>query len=290
MRQLSIAGYVALFTLTFLWGTTFPFIKIIVSNIGFSYYVLLRFTIASLFLILMAYFKLLRVNLREVIKPGFILGILFLGGIELQGLGMEYTTASNAAFITGLSVVLVYVFEVVLGREKFTVRLTLAVFLSIIGIYFPSITNGSYFRIGDLIVFLGAVFWAFQIIAVGVYTRKYSLVQLVFYEIIFTSLGALPIAVFFPIPAFEKFMLALPPLLYLAIACTVITNTLQLYGQKYVSSTQAAIIYLLEPVFASILSYLMLNEVFTLKQMVGSIFILLAMTLSTIRTAKSHQT
>ena len=283
MKKLRAIGYVALLMLTFLWGTTFPFIKIVVSSIGFSYYVLLRFSIASLLLLPIAYFRL-KINFKETLWPGFVLGMLFLGGIELQGLGMEYTTASNAAFITGLSVVLVYVFEVASGRERFSARLTLAVLLSVIGVYLLSTTNSLHFRIGDLIVFIGAVFWAFQIIAVGVYARKYDLASLVFYEILFTSLCALLIALFFPTPTFEKLMFTLPSLLYLAIACTIVTNSLQLYGQKYVSSTQAAIIYLLEPVFAAVLSYLILGEVFTLKQIAGSVLILLAMALSTIKT------
>jgi len=288
VKKSRAVGYAALLTLTFLWGTTFPFIKIVVSSIGFSYYVLLRFSIASLLLLPIAYFRL-KINFKETLWPGFVLGMLFLGGIELQGLGMEYTTASNAAFITGLSVVLVYVFEVALGRERFTARLTLAVLLSVIGVYLLSTANSLYFRIGDLIVFIGAVFWAFQIIAVGIYARKYDLASLVFYEILFTSIGALPIALFFPAPTFEKLMFTLPSLLYLAVACTIVTNSLQLYGQKYVSSTQAAIIYLLEPVFAAILSYLILGEVFTLKQTAGSVLILLAMALSTIKTKGNHE-
>lgn len=280
-------GLVVLLILTFLWGTTFPFIKIIVTIIGYSYYVFLRFSLAAAILTpIMFFLKNLREGLRETIKPGFILGMLFLGGITLQGLGMEYTTASNAAFITGLNSVIVYSLEVLIGRERFSVKLSLAVSMAVLGMYLLSITNGLIFNLGDIIVFFGSVFWALQIIAVGTYTRKYSLLHLTYYEILFTALGAIPLVFLSKPITIVKAGFVFPELLYLAVACTIITNTLQLYGQKHVSNIQAAIIYLFEPVFAAILSYIILGEVFTERQLAGAVLILVAIFLSSARNVK----
>jgi len=273
-------GQAILILLTFIWGTTFPVMKIIVENIGFAYYVFLRFSIAS---IILAPYIFLRYKAKILFKdmfPGIVLGILFLGGISFQGLGIEYTSASNAAFITGLSVVFVYLIEVAIGREKVSIQLLLAIILSIIGLYLLSFKDMFTPCIGDLIVLIGSFFWAFQIISVGRYSKKFDLSRLLFFEISSTALGSILLLSFIKMPSLNNILDMIPYILYLSIFCTIFTNMLQLYGQKLVSNVEAAIIYLMEPVFAYILSFIMLGEQLSIRQFFGAFFIMLAMILS----------
>lgn len=272
-------GRSLLLTLTFLWATSFPSIKIVVGSIGFNYYVALRFTLASIPMLLYAALKADNTLLRRNLKPGLILGILFLGGISLQGFGMEYTSASNAAFITGLSIVFVYVIEVLFGRERFTLRLTLAVFFASTGMYLLSLQDGFTLNLGDLIVLGGSLFWALQIVSVGVYTRNHDLTYLLFYEILFTAFGGVLLLPLTPPP--QRILAeTLFYTVYLSIACTVVANALQLYGQRIVPNVEAAFIYLMEPVFASILSYLILGETMGVKEVAGASLIIAAIGLS----------
>ena len=273
-------GQAILILLTFIWGTTFPVMKIIVENIGFAYYVFLRFSIAS---IILAPYIFLRYKAKILFKdmfPGIVLGILFLGGISFQGLGIEYTSASNAAFITGLSVVFVYLIEVAIGGEKVSIQLLLAIILSIIGLYLLSFKDMFTPCIGDLIVLIGSFFWAFQIISVGRYSKKFDLSRLLFFEISSTALGSILLLSFIKMPSLNNILDMIPYILYLSIFCTIFTNMLQLYGQKLVSNVEAAIIYLMEPVFAYILSFIMLGEQLSIRQFFGAFFIMLAMILS----------
>ena len=84
-------------------------------------------------------------------------------------------------------------------------------------------------------------------------------------------------------PPLEKLAATLPYLLYLALVCTPLANALQLYGQRWVRSVDAALIYLLEPVFAALFSHIFLGEGMTLRQVVGALLILAAMAVSSLR-------
>ncbi len=277
-----LTGVLVLLTLTFIWGTSFPFIKIVVEKIGFIYYVAIRFSLASLLLLPLIAAKGCREALLRNFRGGVVLGLLYFCGITLQGWGMEYTSASNAAFITGLSTVLVYAIEVAMGGERFSIKLTLAVALSTVGLYLLSATENLPIGLGDLIVLGGAVFWALQIIAVGKYTREMDLLFLLFYENIFTALGGILATPFTGFSSLNSLVETMLPLLYLAIFCTILANALQLYGQKLTSNTEAAIVYLMEPVFATLLSFILLGEALSPRQIIGAGAIICAMALSSI--------
>ncbi|MBO3802003.1 MAG: DMT family transporter [Thermoproteota archaeon] len=276
-----VVGQLSLVALTFLWGTTFSFIKIVVRTIGFVYYVALRYGLATFLLTLIAFFNK-KENLISQLKPGFILGILYFFGISLQGLGMEYTTASNAAFITGLSVVIVYAIEVFLRREKLSFKLALAVALSVFGLYFLSFSNFMMLNFGDIIVLAGAFFWALQIIAVGRYSRNSNIFYLLTFESFFTAISATLLFPLVEVPSIDSLIKVVFPLVYLSFFCTIIANALQLFGQKFVSNTEAAIIYLFEPVTAMLFSYITIGEQIGTNQIIGAISIMLAMAISSI--------
>ncbi|RLE69844.1 MAG: hypothetical protein DRJ43_03305 [Thermoprotei archaeon] len=286
-RSGRLISQISLVTLTLIWGSTFPMIKVVVNSIGFAYYVTLRFGLATL---LLAPIVVARKSkwLGDCWMAGMTLGFLFFGGITLQGLGMEYTTASNAAFITSLSAVLVYVMEVLTGRERPSKRLSTAVCLSVLGLYLMSTTDSLHLHLGDLVVLLGAFFWALQIMSVGRYSRRFDLAPLLFLENGFTALGGFVTALFFKPPTGRALASVAVHLLYLATICTVLANALQLYGQRVVSSVEAAIIYLLEPIFASILSALLLREQLAPKQLAGAFAIITAVALSSSRSFQNR--
>lgn len=274
-------GVVSLVALTAIWGTTFPAIKVAVEGVGFLYYVAFRFTLASAIL---ATFALKRLeNLRKFIREGVLIGSLYLGGITLQGWGMEYTRASNAAFVTGLSVVFVYVLETVLGKVKLSLRLTEALLLAVFGLYMLSFSEGVYeLMLGDLIVLVGSLFWALQIISVD-RVAKGDLYSLLFLECLVNALGASLLAFTLSSLSIEKLRNTLIPLAYLATVCTIGANALQLYGQRWVNSIDAAMVYLLEPVFAAAFSYVFLGEQLSPMQLLGASAILTSMAVSMAR-------
>lgn len=274
-------GIASLTALTAIWGTTFPAIKVVVGSIGFLYYVAIRFTLASAILAPFAFKKLK--ELRDFAPEGLLIGSLYFGGITLQGWGMEYTRASNAAFVTGLSVVFVYVLEVAFGRAKPSLCFIGALLLAVLGLHALSFSEGVYeLMLGDLIVLAGSLFWALQIISVD-RVAKGDLYSLLFLECLVNAVGASLLSFAFSTLNVGNLKDTIIPLAYLATVCTLGANALQLYGQRWVGSVEAAMLYLLEPVFATAFSYILLGEQLSPAQALGALAVLASMALSVVR-------
>ena len=177
---------------------------------------------------------------------------------------------------------MVYVFEVLVGGASPSFWLTIAVVLATAGLYLLSFSGGPVeLMVGDAIVLVGAVFWALQIMAVSRFAKG-DLLSLLFLQGAVTTAAAVAVAPFTGLLHLEGFATVLPSLAYLATVCTLLANALQLYGQRWVSSVEAAVIYLLEPVFAALFSYFLLGENFSLIQVAGAALILAAMAASSL--------
>ncbi len=274
-------GLGALLTTTLLWGSSFPAIKIAVGVIDEYGYVGFRSIIAVLGLLpYTLYYHWRRGFEKNLMLGGLVIGTTYAIGLWLQGWGMKYTSASNAAFITGLSVVFVHVYSGLVLK-----RYTLLTFSSLVsaltGLYF--LTNPSVYglNIGDLLVLAGAFAWAAYIVLVDKYSG-YNPLILVFYSMIPATLYIIPFTLNTGTSGWGSLIVVLPFLVYLALVCSDTATALQVYGQRFIRVEAAAIIYLLEPVFASILAYMFLAETMEPTQILGASLILLAIFLATI--------
>ncbi len=270
-------GLMALLATTILWGSSFPAINIIMYSVHEYTYTWLRSLVALTGLfpyVLYRLFSQSRISAR-VVKGGLLAGIAYALGLWLQGWGTRYTTASNSAFITGLNVVFVHVYTAVILR-KYSIRQGIALLLAITGLYMLTKPSTG-FNIGDFLVLLGAFMWALQVIIVDKYSVGSD-------PLVFTFFEMIP-ALLFLIPDYFT-GITLPPLnsllliIYLGLVCSDAAFTLQVYGQKYIVPSYAAIIYLLEPVFASIFAYIVLAETMVALQVVGAALILSSMFLA----------
>jgi len=274
-----IEGLAFLLSVSLLWGTSFPLAKIIVSSVGTSQYVALRFALSALLLSPYLTYRLLnkRTELTKSIKPGILLGLIYFVGIWLQGLGMERTSASNAGFITSLNILIVYAVELLYYRRKYGHEFALAVILSIVGMYLMA--GGSYeSRIGDLLVLAGAFFWAFHVLAADSFSKRFSILDLVFVQYAITA--ALGLALSSQSILSLNWLEFLAILLYLATVCSILVGFLQLEGQSRTTASRAALVYSLEPVFAAAFSYLMLGESLGFVQLVGAALIVASLIVS----------
>ena len=269
MNNERIKGALALITTSILWGSSFPAIKIIVGSISSYAYTWIRSVVAIAGLTPYLIYAYRRGRINELaIKGGLLAGLAYALGLWLQGLGTRYTTASNSAFITGLNTVFVHVYEGLILR-RYGLSLALSLTLSITGLYFLTTPTGG-LSLGDMLVLLGSFMWAAQVIIVGKYSGSDPLV--------FTFFEMMP-AVIFIVPdlidgldvvSVSTMLL----IVYLALVCSNAAFALQVYGQRYIIPSVAAITYLLEPVSAAIFAYVILNELFTPIQMVGASLIL----------------
>ncbi|MGQ9469986.1 MAG: DMT family transporter [Nitrososphaerales archaeon] len=274
-----ILGLIFLVLVSLFWGTSFPFTKIVVSSLGTNQYIALRFSLSILLLSPYFIHRLLfkRDEFLMSIKPGVILGLIYFAGIWLQGLGMENTSASNAGFITGLYIPIVYAIELLIYRRKYDHEFMLAIALSFAGMYL--LTGSSYeSRIGDLIVLAGAFFWALHVLAVDRFSKSYSILDLVLIQYAVTAMVGLTIASPpYILLGWLDFSIVL---FYLAAVCSVLVGFLQLEGQSRTTASQAVLIYALEPIFAAVFSFLMLGERLGFEQSIGATMIITSIMIS----------
>ncbi len=271
-----LVGVAALLGTVLLWGSSFPGIKVVVDTVDPMTYVWLRSLIAALVL---APYVVLGVrrgrDLGDSVRGGLATGIAFALGLWLQGWGTRYTTASNSAFITGLNVVFVHIY-VAVARRRYSWRLASSLALSIAGLYLLTSPEGG-LGLGDALVLLGAIMWAAQIILIDKY-RPGDPIAFTYAELVPSTLFLAPALLLYGVPRITAGVLLV--ITYLAVACADAAFILQAYGQRYVGPATTAMIFLLEPVFATIFSVILLHEEVTIIQIMGMAMILSALYLS----------
>ncbi|WP_018110608.1 DMT family transporter [Thermus igniterrae] len=266
-------GLLALNLLTLLWGTTFVVVKGAVAEMPPSLLVFLRFLLASLFFLPLA----LRLP-RGVWGPGLELSFWLLLGYASQAVGLLYTSASRSAFITALNVVLVPLLLGLAGRRVGPVWL--AALLAFLGVGLLSYDpRQPPLNLGDLWTLLTALTYALYIVRLEVHAKAYPSLPLTAVQVLGTTLLALPWAL-----ADGVRLEGVPwgAVLYLGVAATALTTWLQTWGQRYVPAPQAAILYTLEPVWATLFAFLLLGERLGPSGLLGAFLVVLA-TLGAIR-------
>ena len=282
-----IYGVSALLLTTVLWGSSFPVIKLVMSEISGYTYTWIRSSLALLILFpyVLHVCSTGKVG-KETVKGGLLAGIAYALGLWLQGWGTSYTTASNSAFITGLNVVFVHTYVAFVLRD-YSWKLALSLLLSVAGLYMLTVPSTG-FNIGDFLVLLGAIMWAAQIIIIDKYSNSNSNpFAFTFFEMMPALVFAIPSLLSENVLAINLNIIGL--LLYLAFFCSVLAFSLQVYGQRFVNPAVAAIIFLLEPVFAAFFAYALLAETFNAEQALGATLILVAMFISTINHEKKQK-
>ena len=273
---------ISLFLVSVVWGATFPLVKGSLDFISPLGFISLRFLLA--FLILSIFFaKNLKGN-REILVPGFILGLFLFLGYLFQTVGLKYTSSSHSGFITGLYVVFTPLFAVLMIKEKISIKVAVAVLLSLVGLYLLSNMSGG-MNFGDFLTLLCAISYAIQVVLVAKYSRIYDPTSLTIIELAFVFLlstagwawEGLP----YQVNAFMIF-----GVIFTGIFATALAILAQTHAQRVIPSSHAAVIYTTEPVFAGIFSYLLLGETLGLKGIIGAALILLGMLL--VALDKSH--
>lgn len=289
-------GELILIVITILWGSTFVIVKQSLSDISSTLYVAIRFTTATLIL-LPIYLKFRKPGGKLIIWPGVALGVLLFLGFVTQTMGLQYTTATKSAFITGTFVVMIPFFQIFIEKKRPSKGTIIGIFLVFIGLIFLSSTGdsvieflsslGSGFNFGDFLTFLCAVFFAIQVVYIDKFSKENSVLALLFSQLITVSVLSFILTFIFDITSIEKVKIiyngnVIFSLLFTAIVATLINIGLQTRYQKSVSPSKAGIIYSFEPLFASILAYIVLNEKISNFGYIGSVLIIAGLIISEI--------
>jgi len=261
-------GFISLIVATILWETSFVYIKLSIYSIDPFTYVFIRSFLATIFLLPLSFYKIIRKRLDlESIRGGLILGLVYSGGLLFQGAGTYYIDPSTSAFITGLSTVYVHIYSAFI-RKRYNITDLVVLSTAVSGLYIMTRPSGG-IGIGEILVLIGSFLWALEIILVSVYNRS-SIIEFLFA----TSLAG----TFYGIPLIDREIKidteTLIYLIYLALVCSLTAILLQIYGRRHVSEKTAAVIFLLEPVFATIFSIASRLETAGLHKIIGGGLIL----------------
>jgi len=270
-----IRSDIILLTASIIWGFAFAFQKKGMDFIGPFLFTGLRFILGSLVVLPF----LFRKGEQGGFKESIILGFLLFAGVSLQQVGIVYTTAGKAGFITGLYVVFVPVVGYLMGIR--TRRLTwIGAGLAIVGLYLLSIRGRFYPEKGDLLVLLGAVFWTFHVIYISKFTKGKDPLKLAFGQFLVCGILGMGVAFVLEDISMSGVFDAGIPLLYAGVLSSGIAYTLQVVGQKRAHPSHAAVILSLESLFAAIGGFLLLHEVMNPKEILGAALMLTGMMIS----------
>lgn len=281
-----IVADLALLFVAFVWGVTFVVIKDALADIGPYYFLAIRFIIAFLFMALICWRSFLRIN-RSCMSAGLVIGTVLFGGYAFQTVALQYTSAANAGFITGLSVVLVPMFSAALTRKLPSPAAAVGVASAAVGLALVAIQGDFTLNYGDMLVFMCAVCFATHIILVGRYAPHLDPMMLAIIQVGTVGLISMIVA-----PGLEAFPLELTRPVQMALLATAIPATslaffIQNWAQRFTSPTHTAVIFTMEPVFAGITAWLIGGEDLGIRQWLGGALIVVGMLVTVLKTAEA---
>ena len=279
MKNKNFVATILLLIGTFFWGMTFVLVKEGIEIIDVYTFLGIRFFIAALVLAVVFYKELLKID-TKLVYYGVILGIVLAFSYITQTIGLQYTSASKAAFITGMTVIFVPIFITIINRKMPRIELVIASIVCFSGLWILTNSESIKFNIGDIWVFSCAILFAIYIILVGRYTK-------IFPSIPFTIVQLATVAILTTSVAWGRSEFIVPrgyivwrAILVCALLATAFMYTIQNKFQKFISEVKTSIIFSFEPIFAAITAYFYLNEQITLQIGVGGFLIFSGMILS----------
>ena len=270
-----------------IWGSTFFLVKSALADIDPVIMVGYRFLLAGL--VLLVFLKITRRPIFVGLgRAAFLSVILFLLYIP-QTIGLEYTTASNSGFITGLFVAFVPIFLRVIFRRRPTIMEMLASIISLSGLWI--LTGGmSDINIGDILTLVAAMTYALHVL----YSDKYMKAGIDPYVIscqqfLMVGLLSLVAAALFDLPFGIGSTSAGLVVVFLALFPTLSAFVIQMFAQRIRSPLRVSLIFALEPVFAAMFAWTLGGETIVRHRALGGLLIFVALVVSGIRLSRRKQ-
>lgn len=224
-----------------------------------------------------------------LLLPGLLSGAVLFAGASLQQVGVVYTSAGNAGFVTGLYVLFVPILGL-LGRRSTPRGTWIGAVIATVGMFLLSSSGTTRMVFGDLLVLAGAVFWALHIQVISRFVKMTGALRLAAMQFAVCSLLSLVTALLTEKVAMGDFISAGMPLLYAGFVSVGIAYTLQAVAQRRAHPAHAAVIMSLEALFAGLGGWLVLGETIDLAGLAGCTLMFSAIVISVISTHRRQET
>ena len=216
---------------------------------------------------------------HTVVKGSLVLGVILFAAGSLQQVGIVYSNASNAGFITGLYMVIVPIIGLAL-KYRTGLNTWLGCVLAVVGLFLLSVKADFTMGYGDTLLLVGAVGWALHILAIDHYAPRAAPLLLSLGQFIVCGCLAMVVSVFIETTSWEQVRAATYVLIYAGVITVGVAYTLQVIAQERADPTHAAIILSLEAVFGALGGYMFLQEQLSGRELIGCVLMLMGMLVS----------
>ena len=216
---------------------------------------------------------------HTVVKGSLVLGVILFAAGSLQQVGIVYSNASNAGFITGLYMVIVPIIGLAL-KYRTGLNTWLGCVLAVVGLFLLSVKADFTMGYGDTLLLVGAVGWALHILAIDHYAPRAAPLRLSLGQFIVCGCLAMVVSVFIETTSWEQVRAATYVLIYAGVITVGVAYTLQVIAQERADPTHAAIILSLEAVFGALGGYMFLQEQLSGRELIGCVLMLMGMLVS----------
>ena len=283
-KQHSLGADLLLLLVALIWGFGFVAQRVGMDHLGPYTFNGIRFLLGGLCLLPLAIrrapvpmeWKKRRIPL---VKAGMLAGVVLFIAATLQQVGLQYTTAGKAGFITGLYVVLVPIIGL-LFRQRTTTGTWLGAVTAVIGLYLLSVTEDFRIAPGDLLELIGAVFWAGHVLMLSYLSPRTVPVRLAMAQFVVCGALSLLTGIILETITLQAIMDAVVPIFYGGVCSVGAGYTLQVVVQRKAHPSHAAILLSMESPFAALGGWLLLSEVLSGRALTGCGLMLAGMLLS----------
>ena len=274
-----------LFITAAIWGFAFVAQRVGMDHMGPFTFNAIRFSLGALSLVPVLIWgrgnktKIKQSALNEILLPGLLTGLVLFGGASLQQIGLVGTSAGKAGFITGLYVIFVPLLGLLWGRKAHPAHWAGAI-LAVFGLYFLSVRENFSMSLYDLIVLAGAFLWAVHVHLIARYSGKVGPLRLSVFQFAVCGLLSGLVALIFETTTLGSLQDGIWTILYGSFLSVGLAYTLQVVAQRTADPAHAVVILSLEGAFAALGGWLVLGEILSLRDLLGSGLILVGILIS----------
>lgn len=273
-RRIALLATATLLAMTACWGSTFFMIHDLLDRVPAVDFLAVRFTIASLAMVLIAPRAIGRLS-PEARRRAVVLGVLYGGAQILQTIGQAHTVASVAGFITGMYVVATPLLAALLLRTRVNAMTWAAVALAITGLGVLSL-DGLSIGYGEAVILVAAIIYALHIVALGSWSTPADAIGMAMVQCLMIALmclvAAAPGGIVLPDRPGDWLSVV-----YMALFAGAAALIGQTWAQAHLPPTRSAIIMSMEPVFAAFFAVLLGGESVTVRMLLGGGLVFAAM-------------
>lgn len=265
----------ALILITALWGWSFVAIHVALQEVSSSSFNALRFLTGALVMLPFVYNRLMSTSFPDYVKAVGVGVALFLA-FTFQTSGIEYTTASNASFITGLAIVFTPLFSFLIFRVRPNSKHVVGGIIATVGLGMLTL-RGLEIHLGDLLVLVCAVFTALHIVVLSEVSKKVEASVLAFVQVAIVGIFSLIWSFMdkgFQMPASGSVISAI---LVIGVVGTAAAYFIQTKAQMTSPPERIALILVLEPVFGGFFGYFLGGDRLGAVNLVGACLIVAGM-------------